>query len=53
MEMRIPSELKGKEVTAYLVEQRDRLADSVVQDPELLKNFVKLWDGSLGMHEYS
>jgi hypothetical protein len=49
----IPKELKGKELTAYLVEQRDNLADSVCQDPEQLENFVRLWNGSLGMHDYS
>jgi hypothetical protein len=53
MDLNIPKELKGKELTAYLVEQRDKLADSVIKDPEQLENFVRLWDGSLGMHEYS
>jgi antirestriction protein ArdC len=51
--LKIPKELKGKELTAYLVEQRDLLADTVIKDPEQLENFVRLWDGSLGMHEYS
>jgi hypothetical protein len=52
MVLEIPK-LKGKELTAFLVEQRDILADSVVQDPEQLENFVKMWEGSLGMHDYS
>jgi hypothetical protein len=52
MVLEIPK-LKGKELTAFLVEQRDLLADSVCQDPEQLENFVKMWDGSLGMHDYS
>ena len=52
MVLEIPK-LKGKELTAYLVEQRDLLADSICQDPEKLENFVKMWDGSLGMHDYS
>lgn len=51
--MEIPKELKGKELSAFLVEQRDKLADSVCQDPQQLENFVRLWDDSLGMHEYS
>lgn len=53
MSLQIPSELKGKDLTAYLVEQRDILADSVVQDPEQLEKFVQMWDSNLGMHEYS
>ena len=53
MSLEIPKELKGKELTAYLVEQRDKLADSVVQDPEQLEKFVQMWDSSLGMHEFS
>jgi hypothetical protein len=53
MSLEIPKELKGKELTSCLVEQRDRLADSVCQDPEQLETFVKLWDGSLAMHNYS
>jgi hypothetical protein len=53
MSLEIPNELKGKELTSYLVEQRDKLADSVVQDPEQLEKFVQMWDGSLGLHDYS
>jgi len=52
MVLEIPN-LKGKELTADLVEHRDILADSICQDPEQLENFVKMWDGSLGMHDYS
>lgn len=53
MSLEIPKELKGKELTSFLVEQRDRLADSVCEDPEQLEKFVQMWDGSLGLHEYS
>ncbi|SCG86226.1 ArdC family protein [Methanobacterium congolense] len=49
----IPNELKGKELTAFLVEQRDKLVDSVCQDPAELERFVELWDNSLDMHDYS
>ena len=41
MVLEIPKELKGKELTAFLVEQRDKLADSVVKDPEQLEKFVQ------------
>ncbi|ADZ10378.1 hypothetical protein Metbo_2163 [Methanobacterium lacus] len=53
MVFKIPKELKGKELTAFLVEQRDLLADSMVQDPEQLEKFVQMWEGNLGLHEYS
>lgn len=53
MTLEIPKELKGKELTAYLVEQRDLLADSVVQDPEQLELFVQMWDNGMNLHEYS
>lgn len=53
MVLEIPKELKGKELTAFLVEQRDLLADSVVQDPEQLEQFVQMWDNGMNLHEYS
>lgn len=46
-------ELKGNELRDYLVEQRDILADRICQDPEELENFLNLWDGNLGLHDYS
>ena len=49
----IPNELKGKELTAFLVEQRDKLVDSVCQDPAELERFVELWDNSLDMHVFA
>jgi antirestriction protein ArdC len=53
MELKIPKELKGKELSAYLVEKMDNLTDSICQEPQELEKFVKLWDSSLGMHTYS
>jgi hypothetical protein len=43
--LRIPKELKGKELTAFLVEKLDELADSICQDEEQLLAFVKRWTG--------
>lgn len=51
--MEIPKELKGKEISAFLADKMSELADSVVQNPNELEKFVKLWDSSLGMHTYS
>lgn len=53
MELKIPKELKGKELSAYLADKMSELADSVVQNPNELEKFVKLWDSSLGIHTYS
>lgn len=53
MVLEIPKELKGKELTAFLVEQRDNLADSVCQDPEQLEQFVQMWDNGMNLHGYS
>jgi antirestriction protein ArdC len=53
MKLEIPNELKGKELAEFLVEHRDKLTDSICQDPEELEKFVRLWDGNLGMHQYS
>lgn len=52
MQLIIPRKLKGKELTTYLVEQRDNLVDSICQNPEELDIFVRLWD-NLDLHEYS
>lgn len=49
--MDIPKELKGKELTAFLVSKLDELADSICQDPDELLNFVERWNN--GFHSYS
>lgn len=49
--MDIPKELKGKEMTAFLVSKLDELADSICQDPDELLNFVEHWNN--GFHSYS
>lgn len=49
--MDIPKELKGKELTAFLVSKLDELADSICQDPDELLNFVEHWNN--GFHSYS
>lgn len=49
-QLKIPK-LKGKELGNYLVEKLDNLADEVVQDPDLLLEFVKKWNN--GFHNYS
>ena len=41
MVLEIPKELKGKELTAFLVEQRDRLADDICQNPFEIEKFVQ------------
>lgn len=49
-QLKIP-ELKGKELGAYLNNKLDEIADSVVTDPDLLREFVKKWDN--GFRRYS
>lgn len=49
--LEIPKELKGKELTAYLVEKLDELADDICQDEKQLLDFVKRWNN--GFHTYS
>lgn len=51
--MEISKDLKGKQLTAFLVAQLDDLADGLCQDPGEIERFVQLWDGNLGLHEYS
>jgi hypothetical protein len=46
-------QLKGKELSAFLVEKLDELADNLCQDPEKLVEFVELWSSNLRLHEYS
>lgn len=53
MVLEIPKELKGKELTAFLVEQRDRLADDICQNPFEIEKFVQMWDSNLNLHDYS
>lgn len=49
--MKISKDLKGKELTAFLVSKLDELADSICQDPEELLSFFKRWNN--GFHSYS
>lgn len=49
--MDIPKELKGKELTAFLVSKLDELADSICQHPDELLEFVERWNN--GFHSYS
>lgn len=47
----IPRKLKGKELTNFLVEKLDELADDICQSEEELLAFVKKWNG--GFYNYS
>lgn len=49
----IPKDLKGKELTGWLVAKRDELMDNLCQDPEQIEKFVNLWNGNLQLHSYS
>ena len=49
--MEISKDLKGKQLTAFLVGKLDELADSICQDPNQLLEFVERWNG--GFHSYS
>jgi len=51
--MEIGKELKGKDLSCFLVEKLDELADNLCQDPEQLLKFVERWSSHLGLHEYS
>ncbi|KAF5036119.1 hypothetical protein DSECCO2_578410 [anaerobic digester metagenome] len=51
--MEINRQLKGKELSAFLVDKLDELADNLCQDPEKLVEFVELWSSNLRLHEYS
>lgn len=43
--------LRGKELSAYLSQKLDELADNICQDPDELEKFVKQWNN--GFHSYS
>jgi len=43
--------LRGKELSAYLSQKLDELADNICQDPDELEKFVKQWNN--GFHTYS
>ena len=47
----IPRKLKGKELTKFLIEKLDELADNICQDRKQLSEFIKRWKG--GFHSYS
>jgi hypothetical protein len=49
--LNISKEMKGKNLTNYLTEKLDELADSICQDPEQLLEFVKKWNS--GFNNYS
>lgn len=52
MEFKIPKELKGQELTNFLVNKRQELTDNVCQDPEELEKFVRMWNTN-GLRNYS
>jgi hypothetical protein len=43
--------LKGKELTNFLTEKLDELADNICQDPDEILKFLKKWNN--GFHNYS
>lgn len=49
--MEIPRKLKGKELSEFLVEKLDELADNICNDPVELQKFVKRWHA--GFYRYS
>jgi len=49
--MEIPRELKGKELSAFLVRKLDELAYDICQNPDELQKFVERWNN--GFHSYS
>jgi antirestriction protein ArdC len=51
--MEIPKDMKGKELSAFLSEKLDELADNICKDPDKLIEFVELWSSNLSLHEYS
>lgn len=53
MEFKISEDKRGAELSAFLVETLDELADNICQDPQKLEEFVELWSSKLGLHEYS
>lgn len=51
--LEIPKEIRGRELTEYLVDTMSELTDSIVQDPQKIERFITLWSGNLGLHNYS
>lgn len=49
--MELSRQLKGKELSAFLVKKLDELADNICQDADELESFVKRWNN--GFHSYS
>lgn len=49
--MEIPKELKGKELSEFLVEKLEELADNICQDEKQLLEFTKRWHD--GFYTYS
>ena len=49
----IPEGTRGAELTEYLVDSMSELTDCIVQDPQKIERFIKLWGGNLGLHNYS
>lgn len=49
--MEISHQLKGKELSEFLVKKLDELADNICQDADELESFVKQWNN--GFHTYS
>jgi len=52
--MEIPKELKGKELSAFLVDKLDEVIDGAFsQDIDAVNEFISLWSSNLNLHEYS
>lgn len=51
MEFKIPEDKRGAELSAFLVDKLDELADNICQDPDELQRFVEHWNA--GFHTYS
>lgn len=49
--MEIPKELKGKELSEFLTNELDELADNLCNDPVELEKFIKRWHA--GFYTYS
>jgi len=53
MEFKIPEDKRGAELSAFLADTLEELADNICQDPQKIEEFVELWSSNLNLHEYS
>lgn len=49
----IPEDLRGSELTNWLVNKRDELLSSIITNQEEVEKFLRLWDSNLQLHQYS